>query len=285
MTDTPAAVVPSAAPVDVPVAPAQQAAWHQSAGFDADTQAWVTNRGYDKLEAQAALTESIRSHRALEKHTGVPADQLLRLPKDLNAATPEELAGIYDRLGRPKEAKDYELDVADGSSPDDPFLGWAKENFHKTGLTASQAKNLTKSWNEYVGKIMTDNETNQQAENLAGENELKSSWGAAYDQNIKVAQRAAQALGLDEATFDKMDMVLGYKGTLEMFHKIGSKITEDTFVSGGSQQNGFGTLSPAQAKAEINMHMQSPDTIKKLTTDPQFKQRWDQLHIWSSANA
>src|SRR5688572_23977637 len=104
------AAAAAAAPAASSVAAANNASWAD--GLDADTKGWVTGKGFDKLDATAALPELIKGYRGAEKTLGVPADQILRLPgKD---AKPEDWRGVYTKLGLPEKPEGYEIKAPEG---------------------------------------------------------------------------------------------------------------------------------------------------------------------------
>src|SRR5881394_756652 len=58
-----------------------------------------------------------------EKLVGVPADQVLRVPKD--AADEKGWNAVWSRLGKPTDAKGYDfsdIKFADGTAPDATFV-------------------------------------------------------------------------------------------------------------------------------------------------------------------
>jgi hypothetical protein len=117
------------------------------------------------------------------------------------------------------------------------------------------------------------------------EGALRSEWGHAHDQNVSVGKSAATALGIDEATIDKMESVMGYSGVMKFFHNIGSKIGEDSFVGGdkGGGSAGFkGALSPHAAQERLTALRGDPEYVKKyLAGNVEAKQEMENLHRWA----
>src|SRR5262245_18251845 len=89
---------------DAPTTPAAPT-WFT--GMDADLIGHIQTKGWDKLSPEQAAVEITRAHRAAEQHVGVPADQILRLPKDANDA--EGWKATFQKLGAPADAKDYDF--------------------------------------------------------------------------------------------------------------------------------------------------------------------------------
>ena len=61
-------------------------------------------KGYAELNHWKDPEAAARDAREAQKLIGVPKEDLLRVPKDFGVAKPEEIAAVYDRLGRPKTA-------------------------------------------------------------------------------------------------------------------------------------------------------------------------------------
>ena len=71
-------------------------------GLNDDLRSYVQNKGFKDT---AAVVESYRNFKKLH---GVPQDRILKLPENLD--TPEGRA-ISERLGAPKDAKDYSINL------------------------------------------------------------------------------------------------------------------------------------------------------------------------------
>ena len=205
---------------------------------------WVQAKGWSDAEGMA------RSAHNLEKLAGWPEDQVLRLPKEGDA---EGLRQVLSRLGMPSEPKDYKIDVPEGLPVDDGFLAGAREAFHKAGLTSQQAEQVAGWWNETMTnqvQLSTDEYNAQLGEQEAA---LKKEWGKGYTQQLAMAQRAAQGLGVDPEVVDKMESAIGYSETMKLFAGIGKFLGEDRFVSGdGGGGGGFNaSMTPAEAQAAL----------------------------------
>lgn len=249
----------------------QSGSWYSS--YDTDTVGWLENRGLTKLEPTAALPEVIKGFRNAEKYIGTPAEQLIRVPK---ADAPNDAWNdVYNKLGRPSDAKEYQLPIPDGADP--AFADWAKGQFHELGLTKTQGEKLASKWNEYVGSI-GEQQTAQYQNSVAEDtNSLKAEWGQAFDQNIKVARQAANSFGVDVATIDKLEQAMGFAGVMKFFNNLGSKIGEDSFVSGDS--NSSNVMTPKGAEARIKALMSDPDfSTKYLSGQVEAREEMSRLH-------
>ena len=166
-------------------------------------------------------------------------------------ATPEEMTAFFNRLGRPEKPDGYKIPVPEGVT-DTSFAQAAAAKFHELGLNTKQGEALAQWWNDNAGAVQAQTQQQQQQAFTQDSQALAQEWGAAYNQNVGVARKAVQGLGLDAASIDKISGAIGHKATMELFQKIGSRVMEDSFVSGDGKSNGFGdAMTPGQAKAEI----------------------------------
>lgn len=266
---TPAAGTPASG---TPASGTPAATWFD--GYDADTKGWVANRGYDKLEAPAALSEAIKGFRNAEKFIGVPVEQVLKLPgKD---AKPEDFNAVYDKLGRPADPAKYEVDF--GQAADTKFVDFSKGLFHKIGLNNEQAKVAAAGLSEFT-KTAIEGQIAAYGQKLAQQEvELKGKWGTGYDQNVGVAKQAIGALGINKEQIDSLEQTMGFSGVMELFHTIGSKVGESPF-HGQGESGGFGALSKEAAQSEIGRLKGDVEFTKKIVAgDAEAKAKWDDLH-------
>lgn len=253
-----------APPAGDPPAPPAGGNWHDSI-TDADLKQYVTTKGW---KDPGSLADSYRN---LEKIHGVPKERLLKLPENFDDE--KSMGEIYDRFGRPKEAKDYSFKGADEN-----FDKWARENFHKLGFSNKQATGLIEQYDAMVkaANEKADNEFKAKVENET--NELKTKWGSAYEQNVKVAKAAGKQFGMSDEHLDALEAVLGFAGTMNFLHSIGSKVGEAPFISGDTKP-AEGILSPAAAQAEINNLMKDKNFSAALMSgDTAAKNRWEKLN-------
>lgn len=260
MSDTPIASAESgngapAAVANAP-APAAESSWYS--GYDADTVGWLENRGLTKVDQSEALKNLTNGFRNAEKYIGAPSDKLVRLP-DFDKADKVELDQFYGKLGRPSDAKEYNLQVPEGEGRD--FAEWAQGTFHEAGLSKHQANALTAKWNEYVAGVKEGENTSYQEKVAMQEASLKNEWGQAYDKQMGLAKNAAQSLGLDRQKVDALEKALGYDGLMKMLADVGAKTGESEFISGNSSFNG--PMTPNQALSKIETLKQDKEWVGK----------------------
>ena len=176
-------------------------------------------------------------------------------------ATDSDWGQFYDSLGRPANAKDYNLgdrpEMPAGMEYDENFENTYRELSHKVGLTPKQAKDLYDGYNEYVNsQVMIQGEDAVQ-QSAKWVEEVKKEFGKAYDERVDLARRAVDTYGdaqlkewLDSSGMGNNPMML------RMFSKMGEGLAEGRSDSSG--QRSF-TMPPAQAKQEIARYNRDSD--------------------------
>lgn len=207
---------------------------------DEGLKGWVKSQKIDTADNLAT------AYRELQKFTGVPADQLLKLPPNMDSP---EGAAVFQRLGKPEKPDGYNFGLDDKATQDQKdFAAWAGENFHKANLTAKQAEALSKAFNDrQIGQNNTLQEQNK-AKFAQEEAELKTAWGSAHDRNTQVAANAAKKFGLDAASLDAIQKSLGYKKGMEFLKSVGDGLGEANFHAG--DKGGEGNLDANTAKSK-----------------------------------
>ncbi|MGD9878910.1 MAG: hypothetical protein AB7F22_07875 [Reyranella sp.] len=219
-------------------------------GLDTELVGHAQNRGWATLDPGAAAQAALKAHREAEKLIGVPAEQIIRLPKPEDTAAWE---GVHQRLGKPKEAKEYDFaDVkfADGTVPDQGFVDAIRNAAFTNNLSKPAAKELAKAVVKYMDAEDATEKTTREGELAAEKTKLRDSWGKNYDAFQVVAKRTAEALGITEQQITALEGTVGYAAVMSMMHTIGTKIGEDSFIQKGP--NGTGAMSKEQAVARKN---------------------------------
>lgn len=243
------------------------------AGFNDDLKGYVGNKGF---KDPAALADAYRN---LEKLQGVPQDRLMKMPEkmydDKGMLTPEG-RGIYERLGAPKEASEYGIEMpATGGDKArlDNFLTAAKD----IGLTKAQAQRLAAADGEYYGKLVEASAAQKTAAYNADQQKLDAEWGAAKEMNMQFAREGVNKMGFDAAKIDALSSVLGHAETMKLFAQMGKAVGEGNFVNGG--KNGSSPLEPASAKSKINELKNDKDFGERLMLgETEAKATWQRLH-------
>ncbi len=232
-----------------------------------------THKGVITSKGWKDLNSVMDSYTGLEKLLGGPKEKLVRIPD--NMGDEKAMGEIYDRFGRPKEAKDYSFKGAD-----EGFDKFARETFHKNGLSSTQAKNIIEGYDAFAKGLDEAAESKFKAESQIATDTLKTKWASAYDQNLKIAKSAATQFGISNEDLGKLESTLGFAKTMDFLHGIGSKVGEAEFHGGsGGPAGGNGILAPAQALAKISALSKDTEFFKKLNSgDVESKVMWENLN-------
>lgn len=267
---------PPAAPPPAPASAGQAlgttASWFE--GFqNAELKSFVETRKFDSPEKLA------ESYVNLEKMKGVPADRLLKLPEKMEG---DEARAVFERLGTPKEAKEYGL-PRDEKATDHSFTDWAEKTFHENNLTKTQAKGLAEKFDAYV-QSQNQAQTAAQAQALQqADTKLRSEWGQNYDANINIAKQGAKILGLDAKSLDSLEALQGRDALFKSLHRIGVSVGESTFVDGSQGGQAPATVTPEQAQAEIKTLLADQKFVKKVSRgDTEALAKWNHLNKLAS---
>lgn len=259
----------AAAPAPAPAAPAIK--WLD--GADETTVGYVQNKGWTEPK------QVLEGYRNLEKLLGADkANNAVVIPKE--GADPKEWAAVYDRLGRPSEPNGYKVELPQGGNAE--FQNAVLSKFHELGLTKAQGEALANWYNGTTQESLAALEQQRVAQFQQDDAAIKREWGAAYTQNLAQAQSAARGLGLDANTIDKLSEALGHKTTMQLLQKVGSRLTEDSFVAPDAPQTFGSAMTPGQAKAQIQGLMSDKDfTAKYLAGDTDAKAKMARLHSFA----
>jgi hypothetical protein len=245
--------------------------WH--AGFDEDTRGWLSGMGVDKLPERDALAKVIPMYRNAEKKLGVPADQLLQLPKEGDDAA---FKAVMARLGAPESPDGYGLTVPEGQN--DGFLKTATGWFHELGIPKRQAEGLAAKWNDYAGaqRMAEEERFNAQADrDIAA---LRGEYGEDYDKNVELARRVRRAAGLSDDEAIAFERAVGVGRAMKVFAELGKAMGEHRFVGGEGQGASFG-MSVEGARARIvDLKKDAAWMAAYFGGDADKKAEWTRLH-------
>lgn len=229
------------------------------------------DKGKEKAPAptdwKAGLPEEIRSHPSMSNFKSVEdlgkswvnaqkligADKLVLPGKD---AKPEEWATVFDKLGRPKEAKEYAITEPENMPKelkDEEQREAFKAEAHKLGLLPDQVQGLYQWFVGQQMKILEDMASEQQESQGAAEATLRKEWAKSYDSNINLAKKVFNQFGdkKDAAWFQEHG---NDPALLRLFAKVGKVMSDDNLIKGPVGE----ALSPQEAQVEINKIMSDP---------------------------
>ena len=229
-------------------------------GFaDVELQNWLSNKG----ERWPTLESVIKSHMDLEKLRGVPADELIQLSPIDNEQAWHGDGGIFEKLGRPKTADQYDLPELDADTLKDgktmdltvPFRAAMFANGVSKGATEAVAKVVL----DAMGQFDTDATQTTHIGIQKDLGILRAEWGTEYDANLEVAKRGARAIGFDvdsekglTGQLFELEKVIGTRTFISKMHNIGSMIGEHGGGDhgGGGADPGFMSASSAQERID-----------------------------------
>jgi hypothetical protein len=203
-----------------------------------------------KFKDASALAESYIN---LEKHAG----GAIRVPGE--NATKEEIAAFREKIGVPKDASGYGLDLAgiklpEGSAFDDAalssFLGWARES----GFTKPQVTAMLDRFTQTEQARLDAESQKDSGDASAAYAEVKKVWGSLTDRNVALVQRGVREFGGDEFSSFLDESGLGNDPRFMQFaYKVFQPMMEDGLIKGENLG-----MKSADAAAEIQKLMQDP---------------------------
>ncbi len=267
--ETPVAPTPETTPV-APATPAEVESWTKA--LPDELRGMAENKGWE------SPADALKSYADLEKFNGAPADQLLKLPADLNDA--EAMAEIYTRLGRPDSPEGYELpsaeDIQDGQTD---LTGWFADQSFAAGLTKDQAVHLVGGFAEKMDALAAEAQQAVELQSQTDIRELQREWGPEYPANMQAAKQFALSADITPDEQSAIERGMGTKKFLSWMVSMGRRIGEHSV--GGREETPTGSafgMTPAAARDRIKS-LQGDDAFwEKLNKqDPAATREWQNL--------
>ena len=233
-------------------------------GADAEIIGHMQNLGWDKKTPAEAALLAAKSHREANKLIGVPADQILRKPKD--AADLDNWNKVYDFLGVPKEATGYDMTNvkrADGKDVEPAFVDALRKAAHSAKLPPGAAVDMARAVVAHIDAEAATKLNNERALVEEQRRKLKDNWGPNYAANEFIAKEAVKKFGLGEEVVVAIATAAGLDKTMEFFRALGVATGEDRFVAGGGG-GGQQVWTKEAATARL----------ADLRRDPEWVKRW-----------
>lgn len=235
---------------------------------------------------RSGLDVSIKDHASLKDFkdpkdlakSWVEAQKLIgvdKIPVPQNYDNPEVRAKfaneIADRLGRPKEAKEYK--ITDVKLPDGvnfkvapEALDTLKVEAHKLGLLPHQLDGLYKWYVTDTGNRLKAHQEGIQKSINDITAELRSEWGAAFDAKKGIAEKVLDKFATPE---ERAHLIkTGFNNDpkiIRMLSRFGESVSEDTFTKGGSET----TMTPEEATKELAKIRQQLTEMQQ--SNPEYK--------------
>lgn len=230
------------------------------------TPAVTTTEGgnwYDSLPQDMREDQNITKFESVEvmAKSWLNAQRLIGADKITMPQTDEDWGGVFDKLGRPKDASGYELKAAEGVEVNAEMQQSFLTKAHEIGLLPKQAQALA-DWQIEQGQAVTEASTQADEatlnEKMTG---LKTEWGQAFDQNVGIAQRAINEFATDaDKDFMNNAVIDGVKigdhpAMAKLFHNIGKSMMESGKLEGtGNEQ----AMTPTEMQDQIDSLMGHP---------------------------
>ena len=233
---------------------------------DPSTKAWAEAKGLQN----GSFENVLGSYHNLEKLMG--ADKAGRTVTMLgDDATLEQKSEFYEKLGRPKEASEYSVQLPEGVT-DDKRLNMMREKAHEIGITDAQFSALAETDMQYITETSQAQEDFSVMSAADATAELRREWGAAYDLKVAGIDVAAANLGFSMDDLSGLRAAMGPVAAMKFVDNLNSKMGDDNFDRGESVMPNHKT--PEQAKAEL----------QDLTMNKEFMDAWlDKMHPGHSA--
>jgi hypothetical protein len=265
--------------------------WYST--LDPEIQAHATAKGWTKAaDITAGFAEAAKAHLAAEKLIGVPADQVLRLPKDASDPT---FQSAYDRIVgmvTPKTPEEYKFDgvkFRDGTDlalEDADFIrGYAVK--HKLPIAA--ALDLAAALTERA-------ETSEAADAAAAETtkatnaaHLRMAYGADHDFKLYSAGRAVEAAGLPPALMNLIATLPAedYRKSVDALVALSAKMNERPMHQGTGipMVDPTASLTPTEARQRLDAFTTDPGLRAKfLAGDTDTVETWKKLTAIDAAS-
>ena len=225
--------------------PPPTAPWYEGKA-DAEIIGHWQNRGWHDKDAVTVAIEATKAHRQAEKFIGVPADQVIRLPKD--ASDEAGWKQVWSRLGASSDPKDYVFNGPDGKPIEGPLGDFLRDRAAKLQLPKDKAAALAADLVKHTQDTKVAEKVELDAKVAEEKGALAKSWGKNMEANMFVAKQAAAKLGVSPDQVAALEGVVGYAKVMELFRSIGARIGEDKFVSSTGPTPGVMTREQAVAK-------------------------------------
>lgn len=247
--------------------PPPAASWFQGKITDNDVIGHMQNRGWHTKTAEEVAIAAVTAHRHAELQRGYPAEEVLRLPKDRNAA---DMGKIYSALGKPESADKYNLaDVkfTNGTALSEDLTGFIRSTAFANNLSQEGAADVAKSLVKFLEDADTK-EASAKTANLAQQRiELAKNWGVKPDEaairaspHMQLVKRAVDALGWDAEIVNALEQQVGYAKVLSALGTLGQRLGEDKYISGVGNN---GLMTRDQAIARRNELSKDSAWVKK----------------------
>lgn len=208
----------------------------------------ATLKKYDTQEAANNGHLQLQSSMGMDKQVW---------PKDANDT--ERWAEVNARLGVPEKSDGYNLGLVD--NPDGiQLLDRAKfqENMHQAGAPQAVAEKIWDSYHNGIKEGYADAKKAFQDNIDTSKAALMAEWGESYEAKVQMGNNVIEVMGNTQEQKDALTVSLAQSSDgIKFLADIGALLKESSV--GGFQENTTFTLSPAEARVEIDRIRGSSD--------------------------
>lgn len=238
-----------------------------------------------KLKGWKSPAEVVKSYVEIEQTMGRDKIAMPLKDKDGNF-DPQGVRGVLDRLGVPKDPKEYSFDkeaqIAEGSGLRTDQLEAFKPIAHKYGLLPSQFKGIMSEFVKIVN-LGHDSLTKERTEKYnTAVAALRQKWGLAYESKAALANQVLKMFGGKDLGAEVAQKYANDPHVIELLATIGEGLSEEQLQKTNMSS---AVLTPAEAKAkldEVNSHVN--DAVKHPYFDAAHKDHkfWvDEVAKWT----
>ena len=208
-------------------------------------------KGFAANKAWKTPGDMLESYRNLEKLVG-------RKGRDIPEADDAEgWSKFYNELGRPETADGYKFDLPDEYNPE--LVKFYQDAAHKAGLTKKQADAFLTDYLDFEHAAREEYAKQNASRVDMAKAELRREWGAKFDENLNVALRGANALGLSPDERIALEESMGQAKAARLFERVGRALCSEDGTPNTPGNSGFGVRTPAAAQARIDELLSRPD--------------------------
>lgn len=157
-------------------------------------------------------------------------------------STPEEVAAFYNKTGRPEGPEGYDsfkpAEMPEGMQYDEKFEMTMRGIAHEAGISKTAMAKIVAAYNQYQASLFGSTQEQAKQAIADGDATQKKNWGADYDKNFEIVDRACAELIPQEELRTQFAELVTSKGLrnnpvfAEVFLGIGKSMLDDTLVKG-----------------------------------------------------
>lgn len=216
----------------------------------------------------------IKSYKALEAAMGADKATILKIPTVPFAEAPDAYNEIFDKLGRPKEAKEYGIKAPEGIQMQDGALDQFTELAHKNGMSKTQAAALAEWYFNNTTKAFQVQADTRKADFEKNMTDLKTEFGQAYEEKLGDAKKAIIHLGGQELLDQVNKSGQGANAAfIKAMAKAGAMLREDGHIKENSASENR-NMSPAEARQQFNTYAADKEFQGILYDKSHPQQKW-----------